>query len=187
MRIGQWTYAVWLQTCHWVETTQMGTKIQNVDVVKWIATIIKLIGYGMTGLSFTPYNVYLFLSGFFCGLLLGWCRKTGRLWWCMSVLLYRFWSAICPHDFSYKRSSSAARWWLYFAVAEAYKQGLFYPHWCQNKVIAWSYFGRVNCFCKARQHDAKMLRAQLVLKKMRKGWSKKITTDLWCLNLPRNY
>ena len=45
----------------------MGTKIQTVDVVKWIATIIQLIGYGMTGLN----NVYLFLSGFFCGLLLG--------------------------------------------------------------------------------------------------------------------
>ena len=49
----------------------MGTKIQTVDIVKWIATIIQLIGYGMTGLNFTPYNVYLFLSGFFCGLLLG--------------------------------------------------------------------------------------------------------------------
>ena len=38
----------------------MGTKIQTVDIVKWIATIIQLIGYGMTGLNVTPYNVYLF-------------------------------------------------------------------------------------------------------------------------------
>ena len=38
----------------------MGTKIQTVDIVKWIATIIQFIGYGMTGLNFTPYNVYLF-------------------------------------------------------------------------------------------------------------------------------
>ena len=43
----------------------MGTKIQTVDVVKWIATIIQLIGYGMTGLNFTPYNVYLFFIGIF--------------------------------------------------------------------------------------------------------------------------
>ena len=49
----------------------MGIKIQTVDIVKWIATIIQLIGYGMTGLNFTSYNVYLCLSGFFCGLLLG--------------------------------------------------------------------------------------------------------------------
>ena len=35
-------------------------KIKLVDYVKWIATIIQLIGYGMTGLNMTPYNVYLF-------------------------------------------------------------------------------------------------------------------------------
>ena len=33
-------------------------KIKLVDYVKWIATIIQLIGYGMTGLNI-PYNVYL--------------------------------------------------------------------------------------------------------------------------------
>jgi len=43
----------------------MDTKIQTVDIVKWIATIIQLIGYGMTGLNFTPYNVYLFFIGIF--------------------------------------------------------------------------------------------------------------------------
>ena len=43
----------------------MGTKIQTVDIVKWIAMIIQLIGYGMTGLNFTPYNVYLFFIGIF--------------------------------------------------------------------------------------------------------------------------
>lgn len=52
-------------THHHVTTTQMGTKIQTVDIVKWIATIIQLIGYGMTGLNFTPYNVYLFFIGIF--------------------------------------------------------------------------------------------------------------------------
>jgi hypothetical protein len=43
----------------------MDTKIQTVDNVKWIAMIIQLIGYGMTGLNFTPYNVYLFFIGIF--------------------------------------------------------------------------------------------------------------------------
>ncbi|WP_075506315.1 DUF6552 family protein [Candidatus Pelagibacter communis] len=39
--------------------------IKFVDYVKWIATIIQLIGYGMTGLNMTPYNVYLFFLGIF--------------------------------------------------------------------------------------------------------------------------
>ena len=39
--------------------------IKLVDYVKWIATIIQLIGYGMTGLNMTPYNVYLFFFGIF--------------------------------------------------------------------------------------------------------------------------
>ena len=38
-------------------------EIQKVDVVKWIATIIQLIGYGLTGLNYTPWNVYLFFLG----------------------------------------------------------------------------------------------------------------------------
>ena len=37
--------------------------IQKVDAVKWIATIIQLIGYGLTGLNYTPWNVYLFFLG----------------------------------------------------------------------------------------------------------------------------
>ena len=38
-------------------------EIQKVDVAKWIATIIQLIGYGLTGLNYTPWNVYLFFLG----------------------------------------------------------------------------------------------------------------------------
>ena len=40
-------------------------KIKLVDYVKWAATIIQLIGYGLTGLNMTPYNVYLFFLGIF--------------------------------------------------------------------------------------------------------------------------
>ena len=35
-------------------------KFEFVDVVKWLATVIQLIGYGMTGLNLTPYNIYMF-------------------------------------------------------------------------------------------------------------------------------
>ena len=38
----------------------MFKNVKFVDYVKWLATIIQLIGYGMTGLNYVPYNVYLF-------------------------------------------------------------------------------------------------------------------------------
>lgn len=41
------------------------TKWQPVDYVKWIATVIQLVGYGLTGLNYTPWNVYAFLVGIF--------------------------------------------------------------------------------------------------------------------------
>ncbi|MEM1352210.1 MAG: DUF6552 family protein, partial [Pseudomonadota bacterium] len=34
-----------------------------VDTVKWIATVIRLIEYGLTGLKFVPWNVYAFFAG----------------------------------------------------------------------------------------------------------------------------
>ena len=37
--------------------------IQKVDIVKWVAMIIQLIGYGLTGLNYTPWNIYLFFIG----------------------------------------------------------------------------------------------------------------------------
>ncbi len=36
-----------------------------VDTVKWIATVIQLIGYGLTGLNYTPWNIYAFILGIF--------------------------------------------------------------------------------------------------------------------------
>ncbi|MEP3244950.1 MAG: DUF6552 family protein [Sneathiella sp.] len=41
-------------------------KIPNlafVDAVKWIATVIQLIGYGLTGLNMVPYNIIFFFVG----------------------------------------------------------------------------------------------------------------------------
>ena len=37
----------------------------TVDIVKWTATVIQLIGHGMTGLNYTPWNVYMFFVGIF--------------------------------------------------------------------------------------------------------------------------
>lgn len=39
--------------------------MQKVDIVKWVATVIQLIGYALTGLNYTPLNVYFFLVGIF--------------------------------------------------------------------------------------------------------------------------
>ena len=66
----------------------MITKFEAVDVVKWLATVIQLIGYAMTGLNFVPYNIYMFLSGYFCGLQSALCGKTRQLWLFILVLLY---------------------------------------------------------------------------------------------------
>lgn len=37
--------------------------MKRVDVVKWIATAIQLIGYALTGLNIVPWNVYAFIIG----------------------------------------------------------------------------------------------------------------------------
>lgn len=36
---------------------------KRVDVVKWTATAVQLVGYGLTGLGATPWNVYAFFAG----------------------------------------------------------------------------------------------------------------------------
>ncbi len=37
--------------------------VKSVDIVKWIATIIQLFGYGLTGMNVVPWNVFAFLVG----------------------------------------------------------------------------------------------------------------------------
>jgi hypothetical protein len=39
--------------------------MKTVDIVKWIATVVQLIGYGLTGLGYTPWNIYAFVVGIF--------------------------------------------------------------------------------------------------------------------------
>lgn len=44
---------------------------QAVDIVKWIATIVQLIGYGLTGLNIVPWNVFAFFFGILLWLAVG--------------------------------------------------------------------------------------------------------------------
>ena len=57
----------------------MLTKIKSVDVVKWLATVIQLIGYGMTGLNLSPYNIYIFFVGVFLWFAVGFMWKDKAL------------------------------------------------------------------------------------------------------------
>lgn len=37
--------------------------MKRVDVVKWIATAVQLVGYALTGLNVVPWNVFAFIVG----------------------------------------------------------------------------------------------------------------------------
>jgi len=50
-------------------------KFQAVDAVKWFATVIQLIGYGMTGMNLVPYNVFFFFLGIFLWFAVGFMWK----------------------------------------------------------------------------------------------------------------
>ena len=41
------------------------TLVDTVDVVKWVATAVQLVGYGLTGLNIVPWNVFAFFIGIF--------------------------------------------------------------------------------------------------------------------------
>lgn len=45
--------------------------MKNVDIVKWIATVIQLIGYGLTGLNIVPWNILAFVVGIVLWFLVG--------------------------------------------------------------------------------------------------------------------
>lgn len=45
--------------------------MKRVDVVKWIATVIQLIGYGLTGLNIVPWNIFAFIIGIVLWFLVG--------------------------------------------------------------------------------------------------------------------
>ncbi len=39
--------------------------MKPVDVVKWFAAVVQLIGYGLTGLNMVPWNIFFFFGGIF--------------------------------------------------------------------------------------------------------------------------
>ncbi|MBT8459810.1 MAG: ubiquinone biosynthesis methyltransferase UbiE [Boseongicola sp.] len=45
--------------------------MKRVDVVKWVATIVQLVGYGLTGLNIVPWNVFAFIIGIVLWFLVG--------------------------------------------------------------------------------------------------------------------
>ncbi len=53
----------------------MTTNLKLVDITKWVATIIQLIGYGLTGLNVVPYNVFMFFIGIFLWFAVGYMWK----------------------------------------------------------------------------------------------------------------
>ena len=53
----------------------MTDKFQTVDAVKWVATVIQLIGYGMLGMNLVPYNAFFFFLGIFLWFAVGFMWK----------------------------------------------------------------------------------------------------------------
>lgn len=63
------------------EATNSIERGQTAFVVKWVASIIQIIGYAGTGFGWTPWNLYLFLVG-----VLGWLI-VGVLWNDKAIML----------------------------------------------------------------------------------------------------
>ena len=53
----------------------MINRMLTVDAVKWLATVIQLIGYGMTGMNLVPYNIFFFFVGIFLWFTVGFMWK----------------------------------------------------------------------------------------------------------------
>ena len=49
--------------------------MKSVDIIKWIATAIQLIGYGLTGLNIVPWNVFAFFIWIVLWFLVGYMWK----------------------------------------------------------------------------------------------------------------
>ncbi|MEP3045640.1 MAG: DUF6552 family protein [Roseibium sp.] len=45
--------------------------MKNVDIVKWVATTVQLVGYALTGLNLVPWNVFAFFIGIILWFLVG--------------------------------------------------------------------------------------------------------------------
>ncbi|MBB4173077.1 hypothetical protein GGR93_000838 [Sulfitobacter noctilucicola] len=56
-------------------------RTQRVNVLKWAASIVQIMGYSATAFGLTPLNIYLFLIG-----LVGWFA-VGVLWRDKAIML----------------------------------------------------------------------------------------------------
>ena len=43
--------------------TPVKSETKTVTATKWVVTVIQLIGYGLTGMNYTPWNIYAFIVG----------------------------------------------------------------------------------------------------------------------------
>lgn len=69
-------------------------RFQPVDIVKWIATFVQLVGYGLTGMNVVPWNILLFSPELSCGSLLASCGRTRRSWWFIWGPFSHYWLVI---------------------------------------------------------------------------------------------
>lgn len=63
------------------EATNIIGRGQTAFIVKWVASMVQILGYAATGFGFTPWNLYLFVMG-----VLGWLI-VGVLWNDKAIML----------------------------------------------------------------------------------------------------
>lgn len=66
------------------EATSLRDRGQIAFVVKWVASVIQIMGYAATGFGLTPWNLYLFVAG-----VLSWLT-VGILWNDKAIMLIHF-------------------------------------------------------------------------------------------------
>lgn len=49
--------------------------MKTVDIVKWVATVVQLVGYGLTGMNIVPWNIFAFIIGIVLWFLVGFMWK----------------------------------------------------------------------------------------------------------------
>ncbi|PSK81852.1 hypothetical protein CLV79_11470 [Limimaricola soesokkakensis] len=66
------------------EVTDIARRDRTAFVVKWVASVIQILGYAGTAFGWTPWNLYLFVVG-----VLGWLF-VGVLWNDRAIMLIHF-------------------------------------------------------------------------------------------------
>jgi len=68
-------------THHFPASSRLIEREHFILIVKWIASIVQIMGYSATAFGFTPLNIYLFLIS-----LVGWF-SVGLLWRDKAIML----------------------------------------------------------------------------------------------------